>query len=119
MGDSNFIYYLFTCRHLIDFKKCYFATKDISYPVYLCFSNLALPGTDYIVIQQYKLSCSYLGKVFITPDLTIKEREENKIFRKRLAEINIGRMSQISNIRQISDKCRQIVPRKNKSSWKY
>ena len=33
---------------------------------------------------------AYLGKVFITPDLTMKEHEENKLLRKRLAVMNKG-----------------------------
>ena len=50
---------------------------------------------------------TYLGKVFITPDLTMKEREENKTLRKRLSEMN-----KESNKYQIK-KNRRIVPRRN------
>jgi len=49
---------------------------------------------------------TYLGKVFITPDLTMKEREENKIWRMRLSEMN-----KESNKYQIKNG--HIVPRRN------
>ena len=38
---------------------------------------------------------TYLGKVFITPDLTMKEREENKTLRKRLSEMKESNKYQI------------------------
>jgi len=47
----------------------------------------------------------YLKKIFITPDLTKKEREENKVLRNRLKEMNNGHNNyQIKNGR--------IVPRR-------
>jgi len=49
---------------------------------------------------------TYLGKVFITPDLTMKEREENKTLRNRLSEMN-----KESNKYQIKNG--RIVPRRN------
>ena len=48
----------------------------------------------------------YLNNVFITPDLTKKEREENKALRDKLKTMNNGQNNyQIKN--------RQIVPRRN------
>jgi len=44
--------------------------------------------------------------VFVTPDLTVKEREENKILRERLSEMN-----KESNKYQIKNG--RIVPRRN------
>ena len=35
----------------------------------------------------------YLQQVYITPDLTFKEREENKLLRSKLAEMNNGQIS--------------------------
>ena len=40
----------------------------------------------------------YLRKVFLTPDLTLTEREENKLLRTRLTELNKdGNKYQIKN----------------------
>ena len=48
----------------------------------------------------------YLSSVFITPDLTKKERDENKALRNKLKEMNNGENKyQIKNGR--------IVPRRN------